>query len=68
MIFQADSLNLDVLQLAQDGHPLVSVIGDVEWACRDVGLGKPEAFTSDMVIKYNKHFFLFILFKVMVNK
>ena len=46
VVYTADSLTLDLLSLGRDGHDLVSVIGDVEWTCRDVGPGSPLAFKT----------------------
>ena len=45
--YKADSLNLDFLKLAQNGNPMFSVIGEVEWQCRDIGPGMPLPYTSD---------------------
>ena len=45
-MYTADSLTLDLLSLGRDGHGLISVIGDVEWKCRDVGPGSPLAFKT----------------------
>ena len=46
MTYKADSLHLDFLKLAQSGHQLISVIGELEWKCRDIGPGSPMAFKS----------------------
>ena len=45
--YRADSLVLDFLKLAQDGNPLFSVIGELEWKCRDIGPGNPLAFKDN---------------------
>lgn len=47
VIYRADSLVLDFLKLAQDGNPLFSVIGELEWKCQDIGPGNPLAFKAD---------------------
>jgi hypothetical protein len=44
--YRADSLVLDFVKLAQDGNPLLSIIGDVEWKCRDIGPGNPLAYKA----------------------
>jgi len=44
--YKADSLQLDFLKLAQNGNQLISVIGEPEWKCRDIGPGSPLAFKS----------------------
>ena len=45
--YRADSLVLDFLKLAQDGNPLFSVIGELEWKCQDIGPGNPLAFKDN---------------------
>ena len=45
--YKADSLYLDFLKLAQNGNPLLSIIGEFEWQCRDIGPGMPLPYTSD---------------------
>ena len=45
----ADSLRLDLLRLGQSGNPLVSVIGDLDWICSDIGVASPLPFTADLV-------------------
>jgi len=47
VIYKADSLVLNLLNLAQSGNPLLSVIGDLEWRCRDIGPGSPLPYTAD---------------------
>jgi hypothetical protein len=44
--YKADSLHLDFLKLAQNGNQLISIIGELEWKCRDIGPGSPLAFKS----------------------
>ena len=58
--YRADSLVLDFLKLAQDGNPLFSVIGELEWKCQDIGPGNPLAFKDNgeknyMVSKQKKY-------------
>ena len=39
---------LDFLKLAQNGNPMLSIIGEqLEWQCRDIGPGMPLPYTSD---------------------
>ena len=38
---------LDFLKLAQNGNPMLSIIGEFEWQCRDIGPGMPLPYTSD---------------------
>ena len=45
--YKADSLTLDFLKLAQNGNPMLSIIGEFEWECRDIGPGMPLPYTSD---------------------
>ena len=49
VIYVADSLRLDLLRLGQSGNPLVSVIGDLDWICSDIGVASPLPFTADLV-------------------
>ena len=49
VIFVADSLRLDLLRLGRSGNPLVSVIGDLDWICSDIGVASPLPFTADLV-------------------
>ena len=61
MTYRADSLVLDFLKLAQDGNPMFSVIGELEWKCQDIGPGNPLAFKSEdnyMVRKPPSTFFI----------
>ncbi|TRY78356.1 hypothetical protein TCAL_01738 [Tigriopus californicus] len=50
VIFKADSLVLDLLQLGLDGNPMISVIGDLQWSCQDIASGAPMAFKSDSAL------------------
>ena len=58
MTYKADSLTLDFLKLAQNGNPMLSIIGEFEWQCRDIGPGMPLPYTSDgdsyMPVRHNK--------------
>ena len=45
--YKADSLTLDFLKLAQNGNPMLSIISEFEWQCRDIGPGMPLPYTSD---------------------
>ena len=49
VIFVADSLRLDLLRLGRSGNPLVSVIGDLDWICSDIGVASPLPYTADLV-------------------
>ena len=49
VVYVADSLRLDLLRLGQSGNPLVSVIGDLDWICSDIGVASPLPFTADLV-------------------
>ena len=55
--YKADSLTLDFLKLAQNGNPMLSIIGEFEWQCRDIGPGMPLPYTSDgdsyMPVRHN---------------
>lgn len=47
VIFKADSLTMDLLRMVKQGHPLLSVVGDLEWVCRDIGPQSPLPYTAD---------------------
>ncbi len=56
VIFKADSLVLDLLRLGRDDddeNSLVSVIGEVEWGCRDIAPGSLMAYKSDLASDKN---------------
>lgn len=44
--FAADSLRLDVLELARAGNKLLSVAGRPEWMCQAVEVADPVTFTT----------------------
>lgn len=46
MEFAADSLRLDVLELARAGNKLLSVVGRPEWMCQAVEVADPITFTT----------------------
>ena len=44
--FTADSLKLDIVDLARTGNKLVSVSGRPEWMCQAVEVADPVTFTT----------------------
>lgn len=46
MEFTADSLRLDILELARTGNKLLSVAGRPEWMCQAVEVADPVTFTT----------------------
>ena len=58
VIFVADSLRLDLLRLGRSGNPLVSVIGDLDWICSDIGVASPLPYTADLVSSSTESIFL----------
>ena len=47
VVYKTDGLVLNMLKLAQSGNSFVTVIGELEWKCRDIGPGSPLPYTSD---------------------
>ena len=46
MEFAADSLKLDIIELAQSGNKLLLVAGRPEWMCQAVEVADPVTFTT----------------------
>ncbi|EFX60505.1 hypothetical protein DAPPUDRAFT_277091, partial [Daphnia pulex] len=44
--FTADSLRLDILELARTGNKLLSVAGRPDWMCQAVEVADPITFTT----------------------
>ncbi len=51
--YVADSLKLDILELARTGNKLVSVSGRPEWMCQAVEVADPITFTTPDTVLVN---------------
>ena len=59
MEFTADSLRLDILELARTGNKLLSVAGRPDWMCQAVEVADPITFTTPdtvLVSHFSLHF------------
>ncbi len=61
MEFTADSLRLDILELARTGNKLLSVAGRPDWMCQAVEVADPITFTTPDTVLVSHAFFLFDL-------
>ena len=53
--YTADSLKLDVLELARTGNKLLAVSGRPEWMCQAVEVADPVTFTTPDTVLVSQH-------------
>jgi leucine-rich repeat transmembrane neuronal protein 1/2 len=59
--FTADSLRLDILELARTGNKLLSVAGRPDWMCQAVEVADPITFTTPDTVLVSHAFFFFLI-------
>jgi leucine-rich repeat transmembrane neuronal protein 1/2 len=63
--FTADSLRLDILELARTGNKLLSMAGRPDWMCQAVEVADPITFTTPDTVLVSHHCVSLICFSVL---